>query len=96
MGENVLQGKYKYISLWNYEIWQEYCYVENYAKETHIIIITIIIIILYYNKWIGKGFTKSHIINYMDYLHHKKSNKSTDWKIFNKYANSVIKLNCKM
>ena len=34
-----------------------------------IIIITmiiIIIIILYSNKWIRGGFTKSHIINYMD------------------------------
>ena len=33
----------------------------------------------------------------MDYLQRKrkkKSNKSTNWKIFNKYANSVIKLNC--
>ena len=28
----------------------------------------------------------------MVYLHRKKSNKSTNWKIFNKYANSVIKL----
>ena len=30
----------------------------------------------------------------MDYLHHKKLKKSTNWKIFNKYANSVIELNC--
>ena len=30
----------------------------------------------------------------MDYLHCKKLNKSTNWNIFNKYANLVIKLNC--
>ena len=30
----------------------------------------------------------------MDYLHYKETNKSTNWKIFNKYANSVIKLDC--
>ena len=28
----------------------------------------------------------------MDYLHRKKSNKSRNWNIFNKCANSVIKL----
>ena len=53
-----------------------------------------VIIILCSNKWIRGGFTKSHIISYMDYLHRKKSTKSTNWEIFNKYANSVIKLNC--
>ena len=30
----------------------------------------------------------------MDYLHHKNSNKSTNWKDFSKHANSVIKLIC--
>ena len=37
--------------------------------------------------------SKSHI-NYMDYLHRKKSIKSTNCKLFKIYANSVIKLNC--
>ena len=62
-----------------------------------IIMIMIIVIIIYSNEWIRGGFTKSHIMNYMDYLHRqKKSNKSANCKIFKKYANSVIKLNCSM
>ena len=51
-------------------------------------------LIFYSSKWVGGGFTKSHIINYMDYLHPKKSNKFTNWNILNKYANSVININC--
>ena len=37
---------------------------------------------------------KVTILTYMDYFHRKKSNKSTNLNILNKYANSVIKLNC--
>ena len=37
--------------------------------------IIIIIIILYSNKLIRGGSTKSHIINYMDYLHLKQKKK---------------------
>ena len=66
------QLKLKILFFWNKFVQKEYL---------------IIIIILYSNKWIRKGFTKSHIINYTDYLHRKKSNKFTNGKIFNKYAN---------
>ena len=37
-----------------------------------IIIIIIIIIILCSNKWIRGGFTKTSIINFMDYLQRKR------------------------
>ena len=50
--------------------------------------------ILYSNKWIRRGFTKLHFITYIDYLHLNDLNKSTNWKIFNKCAKSLITLNC--
>ena len=59
-------------------------------------IITIIItkiITLYSNKWITGGFTKSRIINYVDYLHRRRRLKEGGIKNVDIKA-KIISLQC--